>query len=156
MLMDEPFSAVDPIVRKGLQDELLRIQSELGKTIVFVTHDIDEAITIGDMVAVLRKGGKLAQYAARPAELLSAPRRRVRGGLPRTGPGHPAAVAASHRRRTGVDRQADRRGGQHTPSRSPGPGCCRRPRTSWSPTPRAARWAGGRRQEGAGPPARPG
>ncbi|MBC3843502.1 ATP-binding cassette domain-containing protein [Streptacidiphilus sp. 4-A2] len=72
MLMDEPFSAVDPIVRKGLQDELLRIQAELGKTIVFVTHDIDEATTIGDMVAVLRKGGKLAQYAP-PAELLSAP-----------------------------------------------------------------------------------
>ena len=72
MLMDEPFSAVDPIVRKGLQDELLRIQSELGKTIIFVTHDIDEAIKIGDMVAVLREGGKLAQYAP-PAELLSAP-----------------------------------------------------------------------------------
>lgn len=72
MLMDEPFSAVDPIVRKGLQEELIRIQSELGKTIVFVTHDIDEAIKIGDMVAVLREGGKLAQYAP-PAELLSAP-----------------------------------------------------------------------------------
>ncbi|WP_370149806.1 ABC transporter ATP-binding protein [Streptacidiphilus sp. EB129] len=72
MLMDEPFSAVDPVVRKGLQEELLRIQSELGKTIVFVTHDIDEAITIGDMVAVLREGGRLAQYAP-PAELLSRP-----------------------------------------------------------------------------------
>ena len=72
MLMDEPFSAVDPIVRKGLQDELLRIQAELGKTIVFVTHDIDEAIKLGDMVAVLREGGKLAQYAA-PSELLTAP-----------------------------------------------------------------------------------
>jgi osmoprotectant transport system ATP-binding protein len=72
MLMDEPFSAVDPIVRKGLQEELLRIQAELGKTIVFVTHDIDEAIKIGDMVAVLREGGRLAQYAP-PAELLSAP-----------------------------------------------------------------------------------
>ncbi|MHA6761072.1 ABC transporter ATP-binding protein [Streptacidiphilus sp. PAMC 29251] len=72
MLMDEPFSAVDPVVRKGLQDELLRIQSELGKTIVFVTHDIDEAIKLGDMVAVLREGGKLAQYAP-PSELLSAP-----------------------------------------------------------------------------------
>jgi osmoprotectant transport system ATP-binding protein len=72
MLMDEPFSAVDPIVRKGLQEELLRIQAELGKTIVFVTHDIDEAIKVGDMVAVLREGGKLAQYAP-PAELLTAP-----------------------------------------------------------------------------------
>jgi osmoprotectant transport system ATP-binding protein len=72
LLMDEPFSAVDPVVRKGLQDELLRIQEELGKTIVFVTHDIDEAIKLGTMVAVLRTGGHLAQYAP-PAELLSAP-----------------------------------------------------------------------------------
>jgi osmoprotectant transport system ATP-binding protein len=72
LLMDEPFSAVDPVVRKGLQDELLRIQEELGKTIVFVTHDIDEAIKLGTMVAVLREGGRLAQYAP-PAELLSAP-----------------------------------------------------------------------------------
>ncbi|MHB9858269.1 ABC transporter ATP-binding protein [Streptomyces sp. YIM S03343] len=72
LLMDEPFSAVDPIVRKGLQDELLRIQAELGKTIVFVTHDIDEAIKIGTMVAVMRTGGHLAQYAP-PAELLSDP-----------------------------------------------------------------------------------
>ncbi|GGX23920.1 proline/glycine betaine ABC transporter ATP-binding protein [Streptomyces malachitofuscus] len=72
LLMDEPFSAVDPVVRKGLQDELLRIQDELGKTIVFVTHDIDEAIKLGTMVAVLREGGRLAQYAP-PAELLSGP-----------------------------------------------------------------------------------
>jgi osmoprotectant transport system ATP-binding protein len=72
LLMDEPFSAVDPIVRKGLQEELLRIQEELGKTIVFVTHDIDEAIRLGTMVAVMRTGGHLAQYAP-PAELLSSP-----------------------------------------------------------------------------------
>ncbi|MFF7186585.1 ABC transporter ATP-binding protein [Streptomyces sp. NPDC008222] len=72
LLMDEPFSAVDPIVRKGLQEELIRIQDELGKTIVFVTHDIDEAIRLGTMVAVLRTGGRLAQFAP-PAELLSAP-----------------------------------------------------------------------------------
>ena len=72
LLMDEPFSAVDPVVRKGLQDELLRIQDELGKTIVFVTHDIDEAVKIGTMVAVMRTGGKLAQFAP-PAELLSSP-----------------------------------------------------------------------------------
>ncbi|MFE2586038.1 ABC transporter ATP-binding protein [Streptomyces sp. NPDC059378] len=72
LLMDEPFSAVDPIVRKGLQDELLRIQAELGKTIVFVTHDIDEAVKLGTMVAVMRTGGHLAQYAP-PAELLSDP-----------------------------------------------------------------------------------
>ncbi|MGW9594733.1 ABC transporter ATP-binding protein [Streptomyces chartreusis] len=72
LLMDEPFSAVDPVVRKGLQDELLRIQEELGKTIVFVTHDIDEAVKLGTMVAVMRTGGKLAQFAP-PAELLSHP-----------------------------------------------------------------------------------
>ena len=72
MLMDEPFSAVDPVVREQLQDEFLRLQSELGKTIVFVTHDIDEAIKLGDQVAVLRVGGKLAQLAT-PAELLADP-----------------------------------------------------------------------------------
>ncbi|MFJ9902319.1 ABC transporter ATP-binding protein [Streptomyces sp. NPDC101152] len=72
LLMDEPFSAVDPVVRKGLQDELLRIQDELGKTIVFVTHDIDEAVKIGTMVAVMRTGGHLAQFAP-PAELLTDP-----------------------------------------------------------------------------------
>ncbi|CAL9560400.1 Osmoprotectant import ATP-binding protein OsmV [Streptomyces sp. enrichment culture] len=72
LLMDEPFSAVDPVVRKGLQDELLRLQDELGKTIVFVTHDIDEAIRLGTKVAVLRTGGRLAQFAP-PAELLSEP-----------------------------------------------------------------------------------
>jgi osmoprotectant transport system ATP-binding protein len=72
MLMDEPFSAVDPVVRAQLQDEFLRLQGELGKTIVFVTHDIDEAVKLGDQVAVLRVGGNLAQLAT-PAELLTAP-----------------------------------------------------------------------------------
>ncbi|GAA2963284.1 ABC transporter ATP-binding protein [Actinokineospora diospyrosa] len=72
LLMDEPFSAVDPVVRDDLQEELLRLQSELGKTIVFVTHDIDEAIKLGDKVAVLRVGGKLAQYDT-PATLLAKP-----------------------------------------------------------------------------------
>ncbi|MBY8847935.1 ABC transporter ATP-binding protein [Saccharothrix longispora] len=72
LLMDEPFSAVDPVVREGLQDELLRLQAELDKTIVFVTHDIDEAVRIGEKVAVLRTGGVLAQYAP-PAELLVRP-----------------------------------------------------------------------------------
>ena len=72
LLMDEPFSAVDPVVREGLQEELLRLQGELGKTILFVTHDIDEAIKVGDAVAVLREGGRLAQYAP-PAELLARP-----------------------------------------------------------------------------------
>ena len=72
MLMDEPFSAVDPVVREQLQNEFLRLQSELGKTIAFVTHDIDEAIKLGDWVAVMRVGGTLAQFAT-PAELLSEP-----------------------------------------------------------------------------------
>jgi osmoprotectant transport system ATP-binding protein len=72
LLMDEPFSAVDPIVREGLQDELLRLQAELAKTIVFVTHDIDEAIKLGDQVAVFRTGGVLAQYDE-PAALLARP-----------------------------------------------------------------------------------
>ena len=72
MLMDEPFSAVDPVVRAQLQDEFLRLQAELDKTIVFVTHDIDEAIKLGDQVAVLRVGGRLAQLAT-PAELLARP-----------------------------------------------------------------------------------
>ncbi len=72
MLMDEPFSAVDPVVRGQLQDEFLRLQAELHKTIVFVTHDIDEAIKMGDQVAVMRVGGTLAQLAP-PAELLARP-----------------------------------------------------------------------------------
>ncbi|OLE26192.1 MAG: proline/glycine betaine ABC transporter ATP-binding protein [Catenulispora sp. 13_1_20CM_3_70_7] len=72
MLMDEPFSAVDPVVRAQLQDEFLRLQGDLGKTIVFVTHDIDEAVKLGDQIAVMRTGGRLAQLAS-PAELLSRP-----------------------------------------------------------------------------------
>ncbi|GAA1875478.1 ATP-binding cassette domain-containing protein [Pseudonocardia ailaonensis] len=72
LLMDEPFSAVDPVVRETLQEELLRLQSELAKTIVFVTHDIDEAVKLGDMVAVFRTGGHLAQYDE-PGVLLSRP-----------------------------------------------------------------------------------
>jgi osmoprotectant transport system ATP-binding protein len=72
MLMDEPFGAIDPINRERLQNEFLRLQDELRKTIVFVTHDIDEAIKMGDRIAVMRKGGKLAQYAT-PAELLMNP-----------------------------------------------------------------------------------
>ncbi len=72
MLMDEPFSAVDPVVREQLQDEFLRLQGELGKTILFVTHDIDEAVKLGDQVAVLRVGGELAQLSD-PARLLGDP-----------------------------------------------------------------------------------
>ena len=72
MLMDEPFGALDPITRTRLQNELLRIHGELGKTIIFVTHDIDEAILIGDRIAILREGGVLAQYDT-PDELLAHP-----------------------------------------------------------------------------------
>lgn len=72
LLMDEPFSAVDPIVRTELQEELLRLQGELHKTIVFVTHDIDEALFLGDNIAVFAPSGKLAQYGA-PEEILTNP-----------------------------------------------------------------------------------
>jgi osmoprotectant transport system ATP-binding protein len=72
MLMDEPFGAIDPINRERLQNEFLRLQREIRKTIVFVTHDIDEAIKMGDRIAIMQQGGKLAQYAP-PAELLMYP-----------------------------------------------------------------------------------
>ncbi len=72
MLMDEPFGAVDPIVRERLQNEFLRLQEELAKTILFVTHDSDEAIKMGDLVAVMEVGGRLAQFAP-PAEILASP-----------------------------------------------------------------------------------
>ncbi len=72
MLMDEPFGAIDPISRERLQNEFLRLQAEIRKTVLFVTHDIDEAIKMGDRIAVMRKGGHVAQYAT-PAELLMAP-----------------------------------------------------------------------------------
>jgi osmoprotectant transport system ATP-binding protein len=72
MLMDEPFGAIDPINRERLQNEFLRLQATLGKTVVFVTHDIDEAIKMGDRIAVMQEGGRLAQYAT-PADLLANP-----------------------------------------------------------------------------------
>lgn len=72
LLMDEPFAAVDPIVRNRLQDEFLDLQKRVGKTIVFVTHDIDEAIKLGDRIAVFQEGGRLAQYD-RPTDLLATP-----------------------------------------------------------------------------------
>jgi osmoprotectant transport system ATP-binding protein len=72
MLMDEPFGAIDPINRERLQNELLRLQARIRKTIVFVTHDIDEAIKMGDRIAIMKVGGVLAQYAT-PVELLMQP-----------------------------------------------------------------------------------
>lgn len=72
LLMDEPFGAVDPVVRARLQDEFIRLQRDLGKTVLFVTHDIDEAVKMGDRVAVFAEGGRLAQYDV-PAKLLAEP-----------------------------------------------------------------------------------
>jgi osmoprotectant transport system ATP-binding protein len=117
MLMDEPFGAVDPIVRERLQNEFLRLQEELAKTIMFVTHDIDEAIKMGDLVAVLQVGGHLAQFGS-PEEILASPasefvarfvgadRGLKRLSLSRVGdiPPHPAVVA-----RVGDDAAAARK-----------------------------------------------
>jgi osmoprotectant transport system ATP-binding protein len=72
MLMDEPFGAIDPITRERLQDEFLRLHREIRKTVIFVTHDIDEAVKMGDRVAILREGGKLAQYDT-PEAILAQP-----------------------------------------------------------------------------------
>jgi osmoprotectant transport system ATP-binding protein len=72
MLMDEPFAAIDPIVRARLQDEFLRLQEQVRKTVVFVTHDVDEAIKVGDRIAILREGGLLAQYDT-PRAILEQP-----------------------------------------------------------------------------------
>ncbi|MGH2476816.1 MAG: ABC transporter ATP-binding protein [Candidatus Limnocylindrales bacterium] len=72
MLMDEPFGAIDPITRDRLQNEFLRLQDSIRKTIIFVTHDIDEAIKMGDRIAILREGSKIAQYDT-PERILSAP-----------------------------------------------------------------------------------
>jgi osmoprotectant transport system ATP-binding protein len=72
LLMDEPFGAVDPIVRAELQQELVRLQTELDKTVVFVTHDIEEAFLLGDQIVILREGGRIAQVGS-PADLLAHP-----------------------------------------------------------------------------------
>ena len=72
LLMDEPFGAVDPIVRDELQQELIRLQSDIGKTIVFVTHDIDEAFLLGDQVVILEKGANIAQVGT-PSEIVENP-----------------------------------------------------------------------------------
>ncbi len=72
LLMDEPFGAIDPITRDRLQGEFLRLQQEVRKTIVFVTHDIEEAVRLGDRIAILRQGGHLEQYDT-PARILGSP-----------------------------------------------------------------------------------
>ncbi len=72
MLMDEPFGAIDPIARERLQNEFLRLQAEIRKTVLFVTHDIDEAIKMGDRIAIMKQHGRVEQYAT-PAEILMSP-----------------------------------------------------------------------------------
>ena len=85
LLMDEPFGALDPITRIRLQDELLAIQAGVRKTIVFVTHDIDEAVKLGDRIVILGEDGTLAQHAT-ARELLANPASTVRRVLRRRGP----------------------------------------------------------------------
>ncbi|WP_323740579.1 betaine/proline/choline family ABC transporter ATP-binding protein [Mumia zhuanghuii] len=87
LLMDEPFGAVDPITRQRLQDELLRLQEELRKTIVFVTHDFDEAVKLGDRIAILEVGSKIAQYDTPEAILANPANEFVEGFI-----GHGAAL----------------------------------------------------------------
>src|ERR1700742_214945 len=107
MLMDEPFGAIDPIARERLQNEFLRLQANLRKTVLFVTHDIDEAIKMGDRIAIMKQHGRIEQYAT-PAEILMAPANefvadfggapeRVRGGLRRRRPGAEAPLADAGR-----------------------------------------------------------
>ena len=88
LLMDEPFGAVDPITRQRLQQQFLDLQAALKKTIVFVTHDIEEATKLGDRIAVLSKGGVLEQYDT-PSEVLGRPATGIRGRLRRRRPGGP-------------------------------------------------------------------
>ena len=96
LLMDEPFGALDPITRLRLQNELRRLHREVGKTIIFVTHDIDEAIQMGDRIAILREGGVLAQYDT-PGRDPRPSGRRLRRAVHRRGPRAAAARAADAR-----------------------------------------------------------
>ena len=107
LLMDEPFSAVDPIVRNQLQDEFLRLQADISKTIVMVTHDIDEALKLGDQVVVLRQGGTLAQ-AGHSGRTAGGAERRLRRRLRRVGPRLPGARIPQLRRAPQAQRRADR------------------------------------------------
>jgi len=106
MLMDEPFGAIDPITRDRLQDEFLQLQERIRKTIVFVTHDIDEALKLGDRIAIFGEGSRLAQFAT-PLEILSAPA----DDYVRSFVGSGAAI-----RRLGLLRVADIPGGGTPPS----------------------------------------
>ena len=105
LLMDEPFSAIDPIARTRLQDEFLRVQREIRKTIVFVTHDLDEAVRLADRIAVFRQGGYLEQYDT-PAALLGSPANDFVAGFRRR-PAR-AAPAGRHPDRPGGSRAGAR------------------------------------------------
>ena len=120
VLMDEPFGAVDPITRQRLQDELLRIQAELRKTIVCVTHDIDEAVKLGDRILILREGAEIAQYDT-PENDPGRPGRPVRGGLRRCRllPQAADPDPGQRRRAQGVPHRQGRRG--HEQGRRTGP-----------------------------------
>ncbi len=78
MLFDEPFSALDPLIRRDMQDEVIRLHREVGKTMVFITHDLSEALKLGDRIAIMRAGA-IVQIGT-PEELVGAPGRRLRGG----------------------------------------------------------------------------
>ena len=123
LLMDEPFGAVDPITRQRLQQQFLDLQAELKKTIVFVTHDIEEATKLGDRIAVLSKGGVLEQYDT-PSEVLGAAGDGVRGGLRGRRPGRPAVGRHGDRARRPLPPSAGDAGSLH--ARRPGAGRRRR------------------------------
>ena len=107
MLMDEPFGALDPITRERLQDEFLRLHEAVRKTVIFVTHDIDEAIKMGDRIAILREGGRArpVRHARRDPR---APGRRVRRALRRRRPRAEAPRAAPPRARSSSTRRTAR------------------------------------------------
>ena len=108
--MDEPFGAIDPINRATLQEGFLALQQQVRKTVVFVTHDIDEAIKLGDRIAILREGGALAQYAT-PAEILDQPGRRLRRRVRRRRPRAQAPWPGDARRRRAADDERRQAGG---------------------------------------------
>ena len=137
LLMDEPFGAVDPVVRVRLQDEFLRLQRELGKTVVMVTHDIDEAVKMGDRVAIFQVGGQLAQYGT-PTEILGRPAddfvgrlRRRHDQAPRGSTSRPSIARTSSRSRDAPRASWVRRWRWARPWRRRWP-CCSATTSRWS------------------------
>ncbi len=125
MLYDEPFSALDPLIRRDMQDEVCRLQDETGKTMLFITHDLPEALRLGDRIAIMRDGA-IVQLGT-PEELVGLARRRLRRELRARHPAHPRAHAALDHARPEA-RRGDRRPGarrdaprSRTPCRSPPP-----------------------------------